>query len=93
MTEQEKKKIERILEKKSGKFYHTLVKKQQPTPSIFELMIFRMTRISVKLMLNNDFKDYRYYKKNGWFESDYYYLVKLNPLKKMLGRFFEFLAT
>jgi len=29
--------------------------------------------------------DFTYYKEQGWFESDYYYEVKLGPIKKMTG--------
>jgi hypothetical protein len=35
-------------------------------------MLFRMSRTSIRLMLDEGFRDYRYYKEKGWFESDYY---------------------
>jgi hypothetical protein len=28
----------------------------------------------------------------GWLESDYYYPVKLNPLKKLIGKLFDMIA-
>jgi multimeric flavodoxin WrbA len=93
MTEKDQKKIDRIIEKQSQKFYSTLIKKENPIPTIFKLMIFRMSRTSVKLLLNESWRDYTYYKNNGWFESDYYYPTQLNPLKKMLGNLFDFLFT
>jgi hypothetical protein len=55
-------------------------------------MAFRMSRTSIKLMLNEEFKDYRYYKEKGWFTGDYYYSVRLNPLKKLAGKFFDMIA-
>jgi multimeric flavodoxin WrbA len=92
MTEKGRKKIDRIIDGQSRRFYSTLVKKEYPTPSLFELMIFRMSRTSRKIMLNEDFRDYTYCRENGWFESDYYYPVRLNPLKKLTGNLFDILA-
>ena len=86
-------KIDKIIDKQSEKFYSTLIKKELPTPSFFELMIFRMARTSRKLMLDESYKDYIYCKEKGWFESDYYYPVKLNPLKKLAGKLFDVIAV
>lgn len=89
ITEERQKKNNAVLEKHSKRFYKQLVKKELPTPSIFELMIFRMSRNGIKRELNNQFRDYTYYKEKGWFESDFYYPVKLNPIKKVLGKMFD----
>jgi multimeric flavodoxin WrbA len=91
MTEKDQKKTYMIIEKQSKQFYSTLVKKEFPVPTLFQLMIFRMARTSMKLLLNDEWRDFTYYYKNGWFESDYYYPIKLNPVKKMVGRFLDFL--
>lgn len=93
MTEKGQIKIDKIIDKQSKRFYSTLIKKEYPTPTLFKLTIFRMSRTSAKLMLNENFRDYTYYKEKGWFESDYYYPVKLNPLKKLNGNFFDMMAT
>ena len=93
MTEKGREKIDRIIDAQSKRFYTKLIKKEYPTPSLFKLMIFRMSRSSMKVMLNENFRDYTYYKENGWFESDYYYPVKLGPFKKLLGKFFDMMAT
>jgi hypothetical protein len=34
-----------------------------------------------------------YQKGNGFFESDYFYQTQMNPLKKLIGRFFDSLFT
>ncbi len=47
----------------------------------------------MKVLQNESFRDYRYYTENGWFESDYYYPVKLSPFKKAIGNFFALIAT
>ncbi len=93
MTEEGQRKIDKIIDGQSKRFYSRLIKKEFPTPSIFKLMIFRWGRTSIKLMLNENFRDYNYYMKKGWFESDYFYPVKLNPLKKFTGRYFDMMAA
>jgi multimeric flavodoxin WrbA len=93
MTEKGQKKIDKMLYKQSEKFYSKLVRKEYPSPTLFNLMIFRMSRTSMRLMLDDKFRDYRYFKKKGWFESDYYYSVRLNPIKKLMGKFFDILAV
>lgn len=52
-------------------------------------MTFRMARSSMKKMLNENGQDYTYYKENGWFESDYFYPIRLNTLKKLAGKLFD----
>jgi multimeric flavodoxin WrbA len=93
MTEKEQKKIDRIIEKQSKKFYSTLIKKEYPNPTLFKLMMFRMARTSVKLLLDESWRDYTYYENNGWFGSNYYYPTQLNPIKKLTGNFFDFMFT
>jgi multimeric flavodoxin WrbA len=92
MTEKDQKLINKIIDKHSRKFYSMLVKKEYPTPTFFKLMIFRISRTKIKVMLNDSYRDYAYYKKNGWFESDYYYQIKLDPIKKIAGKFFDLMA-
>jgi multimeric flavodoxin WrbA len=93
MIEKEKVKIVRSIDKQSKKFYKSLVRIEYPIPNLFKLMIFRMARSSIKLMLDESWKDYTYYKNKGWFGSDYYYPVKLNPVKKAMGNFFDIILT
>ena len=93
LTEKGQKKIDRIIDRQSKRFYAQLIKKEYPTPTLFKLMIFRASRTSIKLMLNENNRDYTYYKGKGWFESDYYYPVKLSPLKILAGRFFDLLGA
>jgi hypothetical protein len=68
------------------------VKSEYPSPSLWWLMVFRMGRTSIKKMLDENWRDYTYYRDKGWFESDYFYPVKLNPFKKLTGKIFDKLA-
>jgi len=56
-------------------------------------MMFRMARTSVKLLLDESWRDYIYYKNNGWFGSNYYYPIQLNPVKQLACNFFDFMFT
>lgn len=93
LSDKNKEKINIIIDNQSQNFYNKLILQELPSPSFFKLMIFRMSRTSIKNLSNKEFKDYKYFTKKGWFESDYYYPVKLNPIKKMVGKFFDFLAN
>jgi multimeric flavodoxin WrbA len=81
------------IKKLSNKFYSQLIKNEYPTPSLFKLMLFRMSRTSINHSLDEEYKDYNYYKEKGWFDSEYYYPVNLNPFKKMVGKLFDIVAV
>ena len=89
VTDKAKKKAEKKLDKQSKKFYVELMKKVLRTPSLIELMMFRMSRSAIKEELDDHYRDYTYFKEKGWFESDFFYPVKLNPFKKLAGRLFD----
>jgi len=89
MTEKEKQKINRILAEQSKRFYERLMKPVYPVPTLFMLMGFRMGRTSLRLELDDSSRDYTYYKDKGWFESDYFYPVRLGPLKNLAGSLFD----
>jgi multimeric flavodoxin WrbA len=84
-TERQKKKNSARLKKASMRFYRELMRPLPKSPSLFWMMMFRMSRTSIKLMLDEQYKDYRYYKEKGWFESGYYDDVSLGPLKRLAG--------
>ena len=88
----EQKKITQKIKKASARFYKELMRPTSPTPSFFKLMIFRISRTSIKVILDEKYRDYRYFKEKGWFESDYYYDASLGFIKKPTGRFFDFLG-
>ncbi len=92
VPESEQVKTEKAIEKQSLRFYRQLARKEYPSPSMLKLMIFRMSRTSLKAALTEDFKDYRHFRDQGWFDNDYYYPVKLNPVKRTLGWVFDMTA-
>lgn len=91
-TEKDQQRIDRSLEKLSKRFLKKLSASPFPSPSLFMLMGFRMGRSSMKELLDESSKDYRYYAEKGWFDSEYYYPTHLNPIKKTLGNIFDKMA-
>jgi hypothetical protein len=89
IPEKTKQKNDKIIERQSKRFYARLMKSKYPSPSIIKLLLFRMARSSMKVMLNETNRDYAYYLKNGWFEKDYFYPVKLGVIKKWFGQLFD----
>lgn len=85
MTEKGTDRNHKVLKKLSMKFALQLKNPNLKSPSLLKLMIFRLSRSSMGAMLDDKYKDFRYYKEQGWFESDFYYPVKLNPLKRVFG--------
>ena len=89
VTEEMQRKNDMIIDNLSKRFYLQLIKDKYPSPSLLKLFFFRMARSSMGVMLNENNRDYVFYMKNGWFESDYYYPVKLNPVKAWVGKWFD----
>jgi multimeric flavodoxin WrbA len=92
MTDKQQKENDRVLAWHSRQFHERLMKPTPTTPTLFKLMIFRMSRTSLKLMLDDNYRDYTYYRDKGWFESDYFYPTRLSLLKKAAGNLFDSLA-
>jgi len=93
MTEKEQRKIDSTLVAHSRRFHDRLSKPPYPVPTLFKLMMFKNARTTVRLMLDETNRDYRYYRDKGWFESDYFYPTRLNLLKKTAGKLFDRNAT
>lgn len=91
-TQLQEKRMKSEIRKASARFSRKLASPSMPTPSLLRLMMFRMSRSAIKKMLDERYKDYRYYKENGWFESDYYHQVSLGPAKKLVGFLSDFMG-
>jgi len=92
MSPAERRKMETTLASHSRRFHARLMQPGLQTPSLVELMAFRMARTSMKVLLGDDSRDHTYYRDRGWFESDYYYPTRLGPLKKAAGAAFDWVA-
>ncbi|MBN1856551.1 MAG: flavodoxin family protein [Dehalococcoidia bacterium] len=90
MTEQQEKSLVRKTRKAADTFYKEL-NRATPPPSFGSLMMFRLSRTSIK-NIDHDFRDYQHFRDKGWFESDYYHDTRLGPVKKMAGGLFDLMA-
>jgi len=89
----EQKKIEAQMTTAAAGFYKNLTSEKMPSPSLKRLFIFRGSRNSIKMQADKSGADYNYFKNHGWFESDFYYEVKLNPVQKLAGKFIDWFVT
>jgi multimeric flavodoxin WrbA len=85
--------IDRTIARQGRLFLNALERSTLPSPSILRLMMFRMSRSSMKALLNQENRDYAYYREKGWFDSDFYYPTKLSFAKSFMGDRFDSLAT
>lgn len=85
-------KNEKMIEKLAKRYWRQLIKNELPQLSLFELFIFRMSRSSMKMKLDENFKDFNYYTEKGWFSSDFYYPIALSSVKK-IRKIFRFDGT
>jgi multimeric flavodoxin WrbA len=92
-TEKQQQKIDRDLVEHSQRFYALLEKPAYPVPTLYQLVMFRISRNAIKQKPSQESIDYRYYVDKGWLESEYYYPTHLSPLKKVAGHIFESMAT
>jgi NADPH-dependent FMN reductase len=93
MTDEVRRKRDGALATQSRRFHEHLFKPAYPTPTLFQLMVFRMGRTSIELMLGDEDRDYTYYRDQGWLYSDYYYPTKIGLLKKAAGAAFDLIAA
>lgn len=91
MTERQRESLSKKVREASERFYRGLTR-PTPPPSLFRLMLFRMSRTNIRLILDPTYRDYNHYREQGWFESDYYYDTSLGPVRKLAGYLFDFLG-
>jgi multimeric flavodoxin WrbA len=93
MTEKEERRTRKAIARLSRRFHDHLNRPTHPVPSLLKLGMFRFSRKTVQRGLTEASRDYTWYRDQGWFESDYYYPVRLGPLKKAAGRLFDAVGT
>ncbi len=84
-TEKDQQKIDRALARHSQRFYAQLAKPADAAPTLFQLVLFRIGRTTMRLRGVAGSIDYQYYVDRDWLKSDYYYPVRLDLLKSAAG--------
>jgi len=85
--------IEKRLASVADRFHRALTHSAQRKPSWFMLAIFRLSRSSHAAVPNEESCDYRYFRDKGWFESEYYYPVRLSVFRRWFGAALDRFAT
>jgi len=93
ISDEMQRKNDKIIDDLSKRFYLRLMKEKFSAPSFLRMFLFRMARSSMGIMLNETSRDYLFYKKNGWFESEYYYPVKLGTFKRWFSKLIDLRVT
>jgi multimeric flavodoxin WrbA len=93
VTEKQQLETQKKLAKLARRYHARMQQAVYPSPTLFKLMLFRLSRTSMKLELDDGYRDYSYYAEQGWFESDYYYPTRLGPFKKGTGKFFDWMSA
>jgi multimeric flavodoxin WrbA len=93
MTQKQQRKTDRAIAAQASRFYARLEQPAYPAPTWFKLMLFRMSRTSMRLELDDSYRDYAYYAEKGWFESDYYYPTRLGLIKQGAGKLFDWTSA
>jgi len=89
MTDRDMRNMDKALAAHAKRFRTTLASARLPKPSLQMLIGFRIGRTTMKLELDDRSCDYRYFRGRGWFDSAYYYPVRLGPLKRAVGWLFD----
>ncbi|KNF10083.1 NADPH-dependent FMN reductase RutF [Gottschalkia purinilytica] len=87
-TKEGEEKIHIKLDKLAKKFHKGLIGNKSPKPKLNQLIIFRLVRSAQKYSINHD-RDHVYFRDNGWFQSDYYYNVRLGFVQKTIGKLID----
>lgn len=84
LSASQQKQLDRELPKAAKRFYNNLLDRTPTSPRIMDILLFRMMRTIHKYGAGLQ-RDSRYFLEQGWFEADYFYDVKLGPIKRIVG--------
>lgn len=80
--------MDETLAKHASRYHKQLMRPAFRSPSLFKLAMFRMGRTGIRRHAKG-LLDWDYYRDQGWFESDYFYPVRLSWPKKAFGAFLD----
>lgn len=86
--ENDTKKLNNHIRSGALRFYQMLKGPSNPSPSMKRMLLFRLTRSAHKHSIVR-LKDYDYFEKKGWLESDYFYSAKIGLHKILLGNMID----
>ncbi len=84
-TEAQQQKIERDLAAHSRRFYSFLSRPPYPEPTLFQFLMFNVTRNTIRQRGNVASMDHAYFAEKGWLEAEYYYPTRIGLWKRAVG--------
>lgn len=79
-----RKKATKSIEELAKKVVALETTEKLPVPTIGQLMWFSMWKLNAKVASEDYPKDQAFWAEHNWFDMDYYYKTRINPLKKWL---------
>ena len=67
---------------KSATHYHKMLNKPAKSPSFKDVLWFNMWKATTQITKE---RDYEHWQSQGWYKSSYYFDIKINPIKKLVG--------
>lgn len=83
--------VDSQVDKLVRRFEGALNRKEPAKPSLFRVMMFRLTRTAHKYS-GEDNKDVRHFREQGWLEALYWYPVRLGLFNLFIGAMIDILA-
>jgi multimeric flavodoxin WrbA len=77
LTENFKNKCLKEIDKSSKKFYRSIKNSKLKSPSLHDIITFKVWKINAAACKDSIPEDFSYWKEKGWFDKDYYYDVKI----------------
>ncbi len=74
-------KLQKQIIKAATKF-HNMLNKPAKSPSLKDVLWFNMWKASTQITKE---RDYEHWQSQGWYNSSYYFDIKINPIKKLIG--------
>ncbi|NHJ84995.1 MAG: NAD(P)H-dependent oxidoreductase [Asgard group archaeon] len=73
--------------KSCQKFYNAVKKGKIKKPSIYDIVFFKIWQLNSIAVKSSYQTDYEYWKEQGWYESKYYFPVRIGLIKRMISAF------
>lgn len=84
-------KILNKMDRLSKKIISSILDKKKGSPSLKDLISFRIMRVMLRNIENISPKDKQYWSDRGWLDKRYYFDSRINPLTNFIASIFEYI--
>lgn len=82
LTDKYKAKVDKSFRVKAREFLRAMDEKVLPRPTLGQLIWFNMWKMNAEVGKNHTVKDFEHWSETGWFQKNYYYDARINPVKR-----------